>query len=182
VRRLLDNIYYGAGVLAGCCLVGICALVLVQIGGRLSGVFIRGTDQFAGYLLAGATFFALAYTFGTGGHIRVALVLENVPASMRRIFELICLCGGAVAIGYFAWHAGVMTWQSYVFKDVTHGLVSIPMWIPQSIMPLGLGLMFIAIIDALVQFLGGHRPGYLASAEEHGDLGSDDTSSGTGVV
>ncbi len=166
MRKSLDTLYSGAAILAGLCLVGIAALVLVQIGGRLSGVFIRGIDQIVGYLLAASTFLALAYTFATGGHVRVELVLEMLPAALRRRFELACLLGAAALVGYFAWHSVAMTWQSYVFKDVTVGLIAMPLWIPQSVMAVGLCILFLAVLDALVLSVRGCRPSYLTPPPE----------------
>lgn len=177
MRRLLDNVYLAAGVLAGCCMVGIFGLILIQISSRLLGVFVRGTDQFSGYLLAGATFLALAYTFRTDGHIRVTLVLEHIPGKFRRALEILALLAATVVIGYFAWQTIVMVWQSHIFKQSTHGLVAIPLWIPQIVLPVGLSIMFVAVVDALVACLRGETPNYLAAAADaHGDTGTSDAS------
>ncbi|GGG28146.1 membrane protein [Caldovatus sediminis] len=158
MRRALDRLYLGAAVLAGMCLVAIAVLVVAQIAGRLAGVFIRGLDQLSGYLLAAATFLALAHTFATGGHIRVELLLERLPPRSRRAVNLACLLLATAVIGYFAWHAVVTTWQSYEFMEVTVGLLAVPLWIPQSVMAIGLCIMFVAVADALVTALDRRAP------------------------
>ena len=38
---------------------------------------------------------------------------------------------GVGFIGFFAWHASVMTWQSLKFSDISQGVIAVPLWIPQ---------------------------------------------------
>ena len=40
--------------------------------------YIRGLAEYSGYCMASASFFALAYTFVEGGHIRITLFLEKL--------------------------------------------------------------------------------------------------------
>ena len=37
--------------------------------------------------MAASTFFALAYTFSEGGHIRITLFLEKMGSRLKKIFE-----------------------------------------------------------------------------------------------
>ncbi|MFN4089498.1 MAG: TRAP transporter small permease [Alphaproteobacteria bacterium] len=164
LRRALDALYFAAAILAGVCLVFIAVLVLAQIGGRAAGIFVRGADQIVGYLLAASTFLALAHTFATGGHIRIELLLETMPKRLRHAFEIACLTAATGLIGYFAWHASVMTWQSHQFRDIAPGLIAMPLWIPQIAVSVGLWIMFVAVLDGLVTVLLGRRPIHLAGS------------------
>jgi len=47
MRKILDNIYTGAGVLAGVCIVLITVMILTQIVGRWFGVIIPSTEDFS---------------------------------------------------------------------------------------------------------------------------------------
>ena len=60
VRRLLDGLFDGAAALAALCMVGLLVMVMLGVAGRLLHFNLPGTDAYAGYLMAGAGFLALA--------------------------------------------------------------------------------------------------------------------------
>lgn len=152
-RRALDLFYGGCGLLAGISLVGIAVLVMLQIVARLAGFVVSWTAEFAGYAMAAASFLALAYTFNTGGHIRVMLVFDRLPRAAARITEALCLLAGTAICGFFAWNSAVMTWQSYQFNEMGQGSVAVPLWIPQIPMTLGLIALAVSLLDNLLRFL-----------------------------
>src|SRR6266704_2860860 len=67
----------------------------------------------------------------------------------RRALELVSLAVAAFLVGYFGWYACDMTIISYRLKDVSQGLVAVPLWIPQAGMALGLVTLFVATTDDL---------------------------------
>lgn len=153
LRRSLDFFYTGCGVLAGISLVAIAVFVLIQIIARLLGIVVTWTAEFAGYAMAASSFLALAYTFNSGGHIRVDLLLGRLPVTAKRWMELLCLVMGIVIVGYFAWSCIVMTWQSFLFNDMGQGSFAVPLWIPQALMTIGVVAMAVALLDNLVLYL-----------------------------
>ena len=167
---MLDPLYRGCGVLAAICLVGIAALILAQIIGRLLGFIIPSADDFAGYLMAASTFLALAYTLRMGGHIRVTMVIRYIPESVAYWLELFVIILGATVSGYFAWFMIDMVWQSYQYKEVSQGHVPTPLWIPQSILAFGLVVLSIAFLEEIWRILSGQMPTYnLIEHTEHND-------------
>jgi len=160
VRRALDALYRVSGVVAACCLALIACLVLAQIVGRMAGVLVPGADDLASYALVATSFLALAYTLKAGGHIRVALLLRRLPPRPRRLAELGALALGTAITLYFAWFALELTWLSWRFGDMSQGVLPIPLWLPQSVMALGLVVFAVALIDELVLVLKGGLAGY----------------------
>ena len=75
MRRALDAMYDAAAYLAAVFLLGTLLLVLLGIFGRLLNFQVRGADAYAGYLLAGAGFLALAPTLMRGWQMRGARVV-----------------------------------------------------------------------------------------------------------
>jgi TRAP-type C4-dicarboxylate transport system permease small subunit len=157
MRSLLARLYRGCGALAAVFLVGVCLCSLYSIGGSLFGYVARSADDFGGFCLAAASFLALAYTFGGGEHIRVTLVLDKLAGGPRRALELWCLSAGAFLSGYFAYYSVKMTYLSWVLKDVSQGLVAVPLWLPQSAMALGTTVLFVAMVEKLVDVARGGR-------------------------
>jgi hypothetical protein len=74
--------------------------------------------------------------------------------------EVIALVIGCGFVGFFAWHASAMTYDSWRFHDMAQGVLAVPLWIPQLGYSGGLVILFIAFVDELVHVATGHAPRY----------------------
>jgi TRAP-type C4-dicarboxylate transport system permease small subunit len=165
MRQFLDRLYWACGVLAGLFLILIAALILAQVIGRQFNLLIPSADDFAGFSMAASAFLGLAPTLRSGAHIRVGLLLGQLPPRARAPAELVCLAIGVGLVGYFTWYTGDMTVESWRFDDRSPGLISTPLWIPQLAMTAGLLVLAIALLDDLVAVLQGRTPSYEAATE-----------------
>lgn len=165
MRRSLEALYKGSGLLAGFFLVWVAILSLTQIVGRMLGYAAHSFDEFAGYCMAASSFLGLAWTFRCNEHIRVTLAIGRARGALRRAIEIFCLLVAALLIGFFAWHIVSMTLTSYELNDVSQGLMPVRLWIPQSALAVGLVIMLIALLDDLFTALGGGAPSYDAVAD-----------------
>lgn len=158
LRRALDALYLGAGVLAACCLIAILVLVVLQMLARWTGEVFPGAPDYAGYAMAGASFLAFAHALDRGAHIRVSIVLQLLGARAQRWLETWCFAIGAAVAWYVAWYAWRMIGFSLKFNDVSQGQDATPLWIPQSVMLIGAVVFAIALTDNLLQliFTGRH--------------------------
>lgn len=157
MRSKLDALYDAAAYLAALFLVGTLLMVLLGIFGRLLGFQVRGTDAYAGYLMAGVGFLALAHTLMRGEHIRVTLVLEHASATGKRWLERWSLAVALVLSAAFAWYSIRLAWQSYAFHDVSTGNDATPLWIPQLSMAAGNVVLATAFVDLLLGAIYGGR-------------------------
>jgi TRAP-type C4-dicarboxylate transport system permease small subunit len=160
IRRALDWLYLLAGWLAGLFLVVIFALMMALAIGREIDFNIPSGDDFAAWALVAMSFLGLAHTFKRGEMIRVGLLIERLHGPRRRIAELVSLTVAAAFIGYFTWQSGRLAYDSWRFFDMSTGVVSVPLWIPQLGMVLGLGILLIAILDEWLIVARGGRPTY----------------------
>ncbi|EPC04497.1 hypothetical protein L861_04005 [Litchfieldella anticariensis FP35 = DSM 16096] len=161
----LRALYDAGAYLSATCLCLICAMITAQIigrivdrlatwaGGERIGLAIPGLAEISGFLLVGATFLGLAYTFVNGGHIRVTLLISNLPARVRVFMELWCLSIALLLCLYLAWYTLWLLEDSIAFNETSYGLLSIPLWIPQSTMLLGILLFCLALIETWVKTL-----------------------------
>lgn len=156
-RRALDALYDGAAALAALCMIGLLAMVLLSIVSRQLHFHVPGTDAYAGYLMAGAGFLALAHTLKRGEHIRVTLLLSALKGRARHALEVWALGAASLLAALAAFYACRLAWQSRAFNDVSTGNDATPLWIPQLGMALGTTILFIAFIDELVLELRGRR-------------------------
>lgn len=160
MRKFLDRLYGISGAIAAGLIFLICLLVTAQvflnliakIGGASYSITIPSYASFAGYFLAASSFLALAYTFTKGGHIRVTLMLNQMGESKARFFaEVASLTLCAATSVWATYYMMELLRDSYRFGDQSTGMVSIPLWIPQSSVVVGLIIFSIALIDVLVQ-------------------------------
>ncbi len=157
LRRSLDRLYDGAAVLAAVCMVGLLAMVLLSITGRQLHFHLPGTDAYAGYLMAGAGFLALAHTLKRGEHIRVTLLLGALRGRSRRRLELWALLLALALAGFMAYYSARLAWQSWRFHDISTSNDATPLWLPQLTMAVGTLVLVIAFVDELVLEWRGER-------------------------
>lgn len=149
VRRALDGLYDGVAALAALCMLGLLGMVLLSVVQRLVGFNLPGTDAYAGYLMAGAGFFALAHTLKRNEHIRVTLILSQLSGGRRRALELFSLALACLLALLLAWFSLRLVLQSWRFNDISTLSDGTPLWLPQLSMALGTVVLLIAFVDEL---------------------------------
>ena len=149
-RRALDALFDGAAALAALCMVALLVMVMLGIVGRLLHFHVPGTDAYAGYLMAGAGFLALAHTLKCGEHIRVTLLLGALKGRAKHALELWALTGASALAALLAYYSVRLAWQSHSFNDISTGNDATPLWLPQIAMAAGTLILLLALLDELV--------------------------------
>ena len=155
MRKALSLLYLTSGTLAALFMIAIGVLVLASIIGRMIGAQLPGLADYAGYCMAAASFLALAYTFGHGGHIRVTLIINRFHGGARRVAEVWCLGVGSFLSVYFAYYSIKMVRVSILINDISQGPDATPLWIPQLSMAVGTAVLAVALLDRLIVVLRG---------------------------
>jgi TRAP-type C4-dicarboxylate transport system permease small subunit len=160
LRSFLDGLYRFAGYLAGLFLILIFLLMMGLSLGRQVNINIPAGDDLASWCMAAMAFLGLAHTFKSGEMIRVGLLIDRIHGRARRPFEIFSLLIGLAFIGFFAWHAVQLTYDSYRFNDMAQGVLAVPLWIPQLGYAAGLVILFVAFVDEFVHVIRGGEPRY----------------------
>ncbi|MEP1766550.1 MAG: TRAP transporter small permease [Sulfitobacter sp.] len=166
MSRFLQKIYDLCGMVAGGLILCICLLISAQICLNAFGRFAPGIlpstipsyADFSGFMLAGATFLAMAHTLRAGGHIRVNLVVSRLPQKTQFFAELFVLIIATSLIGYATYFMGSLVVESVHYGDVSNGIVPVPLWIPQSVAAFGIGLLLVSVIHTLFELLAARAP------------------------
>lgn len=165
MRKALDTLYDAAAWAAAFFMVGVLAMVLASVLGRMFGFNLRGSDAYAGYSMAAAAFLALAHTLKRGEHIRVNLFLERFGPKVTHALELWSHAAGTFFCAVLAIFCTRLVWQSYSFNDISQGNDATPLWIPQIAMAAGAIVLFVAMADDLVLHLRRRHPHATRKAE-----------------
>ena len=150
IHNYLKTLYRLSGYFAAFFLILVAVFILTGIASRIFGFYIRGLAEYSGYCLAAASFFALAYTFVEGGHIRITLFLEKASPTIKKFLEIWCLIISSLFSGYMAFYFPKMLFISYKFQERSEGADEILIWIPQISVSLGSLIFFIAVFHQLI--------------------------------
>ncbi len=184
MRRILDKLYELALWASALCLAVIALLVGAQLAGRLvdgtlSLLHLPRTDfvilslaEICGYLLAAASFLALAPTLKAGAHIRVTMALGILSEKIRRAAEFFAFGLAAAAAAYITWNFAKFAYVSYRFDEVSTGVIRVPLCYPQAVMALGALILTISLIDELFVLGTRGRPSF-RTAEEAFSIGKE---------
>lgn len=171
MRRFLDALYSASAGLAALSLLGIFCVMMAQVALRELQMQLPAADDVSAYLCVSTTFFALAATFKRGELIRVGMLLDKLAPAPRRLAELVALGLAALLMAYVTWWVFQDMLFSLEIEEVAQGTVPIPLWIPKLAMPLGAGLLLVAMLDEFVAVLRGGKPSYVAAAEARAAAG-----------
>ena len=157
MRGALDRLYDIAAYVAALLLIGTLTMILLGIFGRIFDFQVRGSDAYAGYLMAGSGFLALAHTLKRGEHIRVTVIVRLFTGGAHKAIELVALAIGFVLAFVLAWYSVRLVWLSYTLHDISTGNDATPLWLPQLGMAIGTVIFAIAVLDELQLEMSGKR-------------------------
>ncbi|MEP7303363.1 MAG: TRAP transporter small permease [Caldimonas sp.] len=132
-------------------------MVMLSIVSRLAGFNVPGVDAYAGYMMAGAGFLAMAHTLKHGEHIRVTLLLSSLHGGAKKALEVWALFAASLLAVLSAVYSCKLAWQSHAFHDISTSNDATPLWLPQISMAIGAVVLAIAFVDELVLELRGRR-------------------------
>lgn len=149
IRRVLDTLYDAGGVVGALCLFAILLVIVAQMITRWMNVSVPGLAEYAGYLMAAASFLSFAHALNRGVHIRVNLFITALGE--RRFWgELWCMIVGTAASCYLAWYAVRLVYWSRKLGDISQGQDATPLWYVQMPVAIGAVLLAVCFIDNLV--------------------------------
>ncbi len=116
-------------------------------------------DQIGATLLASITFLALTNTYREGAHVNVDLVIANVGPALRRKLHVLTECACLVISILLTWYSLETVIGSFEMHErFTLGFWTVPLFVPQLVMPIGLGLLTLHIGLSLWVHRGAELP------------------------
>lgn len=172
VRVIAKGCMLFSGATAGCTALAMTLLITVDVLGRyLVNRPTQVSVEMSGYLLVALVFLGLAYTEGHDRHIMLTFLTDRFS---HRVQRLLMVANTALSILFAVW----LTWLTLqpVLQDYALGSISLtgtrtPLWIPESLIPLGLGLFTVQLVARLITQLCPQAP----AQGHHGPLPFTDT-------
>lgn len=107
-------------------------------------------DELSSFLLVLVIFGGLAETFRAGAHVRVDLVTAGLRPPARAWLRVVTLGLGVVLLAVIIWVTTQSALTAYRYGRVSTVMLY-PLWLPMLLIPFGLSLMAVAMLDALVR-------------------------------
>lgn len=165
---MIGRIARSASTLAGLAVLAIVVLISLDVLMRFffnqPQLFV---DEVASFLEILVIFGGLAYTFRTGGHVRVDLVTGRLPGRTRTWLRVTGLVLGVVFLAVVIWTTAQSALTAYRYGRVS-AVMLYPLWAPMALIPLGLALLAAVMLVALaahVRALRSSRPDEVPSPE-----------------
>ena len=130
---------------------GLTLLITVDVLVRtIFGRSILIQLELSGYLLIGIVFLGLAYTQRAGRHIIIDTVTNLFSKRVQGYLWLACLITSTAFTGWFCVATAEPAASNLVQHVVSISGLSMPMWIPYALIPVGLGLYSLVLLIELV--------------------------------
>mgnify|MGYP000105399243 CR=1 FL=1 len=104
------------------------------------------TSEYSGYFLVTIVSLGLAYTMHHRGHIRITLIFDRLPPSVRHKFDLGAAVVALGICGYAIYYSVLMVYDNYSLGMTADSVSETPLWIPEAAVPAGLILLFLELV------------------------------------
>jgi len=159
IRTLLRSIdgLCTAGAWVAAVSAAILALILIAevIGTSFFNWSQPWAVEYAIYLQCFVLFCGSGWTLRQGGHIRVAVLLQALPARAAWILDLCGSCFAIGVLGFAAWALWQQLIRTFDFGSTSFYPMATPLWIPQGLLTMGVTLLLLAFVARTIRLLTG---------------------------
>lgn len=135
-------------------------VVIANVAGRaLLPATFDFSEELAGYGLLGITALGCAISFRQGHLYRVDIFYGRFPPRVRRWADFAFNLVGLLVSVLLAWQCGRLVLSSLRKEMVSQTSLSIPLYLPQLLLPVGFAILSVAIAIALVRGHSGDGDG-----------------------
>lgn len=141
ISRVVIPVARLAAIACGWLVLALSVAVSVEIVGRkLFGFSLQGVDDLGGYALAIVAVIGASYTMAMRGHTRVDVFLVRMPARVQRLLNMLAMVTLAGFAAFATWRGATVLAESIEFQSVASNPMQTPLWQPQGLWLIGLGL------------------------------------------
>lgn len=154
-----------AAFLVGSAIVIVCQMVVMRYFLNASTVW---QTEYVIFSLVAATFIGSPYVLLVRGHVNVDLLPNYLGHKGRRLLALVASIGGFVFCAVLAWKGYELFHEALVNNWTTDTVWALPLWIPYTAMPLGIGILALQYIADIMALLADKAMPF--AMEQHSSL------------
>lgn len=147
--RGLARINTALALVCGVALVATVALVLTEIILRqTAGRGLGGSDEIAGYVMAGVAAWGLAYALTERAHVRIDVATGRLPSGGKVWFDLISLVAMTGVSAIVSWYGWLVLSRTLERGSRANTPLETPLWVPQGVWVSG--WVWLTVVSALL--------------------------------
>jgi TRAP-type C4-dicarboxylate transport system permease small subunit len=110
-------------------------------------------DELSVFLIVGAVFMSAAAIQAGRGHVAIEAIFELLPAHVNLIRQIFVDCASLTFCAFFAWKSWLLLLEAWVEGFHSGSTWGPPLWIPYSLMTVGMTLLSLQILLQVVHGL-----------------------------
>ena len=111
------------------------------------------TNEISSYILQFIVFFTMGYLLIEDGHLKVTFFLDKLKGKAKKALRIINLFLVVPYAGILMIYGWKITVSSYERESVSPTLLAVPLWIPQSFIFIGGGLLILGVVCAILKVI-----------------------------
>ena len=152
MKSFLDKLTFIVGCFAGM-LIFFCGMMIAYevIVRSLFNAPTEWTMELATYCVTIAGFLGMSVTYAAKKHIHVDLLISKLSKKTCDMLEIVTTLVGAFYSFIFTVKGAQMVMLSYELNNCAPTTLQTPLWIPQSSMPIGMGILFLYLVHDFLE-------------------------------
>ncbi|MGO1296406.1 MAG: TRAP transporter small permease subunit [Vibrio sp.] len=146
-----------SGAIAMLLIVYILCHILLEIVLRLCGESTYVLDEFVGYAVATITFLGLGYSLERNSLIKVNILSDRLPERFHWLLDLLVSALSFVVFTWISYYWYINTLRSIKRGTTSSSIAETPLWIPETMVLIGLGLLCLTLLVRMLQLLSTRR-------------------------
>src|SRR5262249_6460894 len=103
-------------------------------------------DEMSVFLIVGAVFMSSAAVQALRGHVAIETIIGLLPARVNRVRQILVDAASLAFCAFFAWKSWTLLHEAWVEDYHSGSTWGPPLWIPYSLMSIGMTLLSIQIL------------------------------------
>ena len=155
--RLLQHINHVIVIISSAALVVASVVLTYSVASRYFFHFSTDwQDELSVFLIVGAVFMSSAAIQARRGHVAIEAVVAILPPGANRVRHLLVDIASSVFCGYFSWKSWTLLHEAWVDNYHSGSTWGPPLWIPYSLMAVGMTLLSFQLALQVIDQLRRH--------------------------
>jgi TRAP-type C4-dicarboxylate transport system permease small subunit len=114
-------------------------------------------DELSVFLIVGAVFMSSAAIQERRGHVAIEAIVSVLPAPVNRVRQIVVDGASFVFCAFFAWKSWLLLAEAWTENFHSESTWGPPLWIPYSLMTVGMTLLSVQLLMQIVLALAPRR-------------------------
>jgi TRAP-type C4-dicarboxylate transport system permease small subunit len=147
LERMLDRVNQVIVIISSMALVAAACVLTYSVASRYFLHFSTDwQDELSVFFIVGAVFMSAAAIQARRGHVAIEAIVGLLPARVNAVRQWLVDVASLVFCGYFAWKSWTLLDEAWVENYHSGSTWGPPLWIPYSLMAVGMTLLGLQLL------------------------------------